>query len=148
MAALFILNIYLKDESYELGKDSRATIFSTNIGSEIFSIKLDRWTSYNKKEYGRWPDFEECIYFTKILERWENAIDKAHLEGDKKRRELFINHPKFLEYIQTNNIQEYAGNNLMWDVLWQEEYINILRMTSGAQTKVWQNVEYEAVLSK
>lgn len=148
MAALFILNIYFKDESYELGKDSRATIFPTNIGSEIFSIKLDRWTSYNKWEYSRWPDFEECIYFTKILKKWEDVVNKTDFEGNEKRKELFLNHPKFLEYIKINNIQEYTGNNLMWDILWQEEYINVVRATSGAQTKVWQNVEYEAVLNK
>src|SRR5690606_26135214 len=42
LAALYILNIYFKDENYNLKKDSQATNFPTNVGSDLFAIKLHK----------------------------------------------------------------------------------------------------------
>ena len=65
-----------------------------------------------------------------------------------KQRELFLKHPKFIEYLKTNNIENYQGNNLMWDILGQEDYINIARIATQEMSKIFKETEYEAVLNK
>jgi hypothetical protein len=65
-----------------------------------------------------------------------------------KQRELFLKHPKFIEYLKTNNIENYQGNNLMWDILGQENYINITRIATQEMSKIFKETEYEAVLNK
>jgi len=56
LGALFILNIYFKDEVFDLGRDGRATNFPINMGSDIFAIKLHTWvhydSNYNYKKKG------------------------------------------------------------------------------------------------
>ncbi len=66
----------------------------------------------------------------------------------EKQRELFLKHPKFHKYLETNNIQEYKGENLMWDVLGKEDYYNIIRVASQKQIEVLKTTEYEATLNK
>lgn len=66
----------------------------------------------------------------------------------KKQRELFFKHPKFIKYLETNNIQDYKGENLMWDVLGKDDYINIIRIASQKQMEAYKMTEYEAILNK
>lgn len=149
LGALFILNIYYKDEVYDLKKDGQATNFPINMGSDIFAIKLHKWFQYDgNHNYGKKEDFEECIYFTRYT---EDSLDKNRQATEdmmNKQRELFLKHPKFINYLQTNNIQDYKGNNLMWDVLGKDDYIKIINSASQKQMEVLKNTEYEAVLNK
>lgn len=43
LASLYILNIYFKDELYNFEKDSKATNFPIDLGSNLFAIKLHKW---------------------------------------------------------------------------------------------------------
>ncbi len=150
MSALFILNLYYKDEVYELEKgDSKAVNFPINLGSEIFSIKLHKWFSYDgQHNYGKKEDFDECLYLTKYTDVSLEKNKEATADMMEKQRELFLKHPKFHKYLETNNIKEYKGNNLMWDVLGKEDYFNIIRVASQKQMEVLKTTEYEAVLNK
>lgn len=149
LGALFILNIYFKDEVYKYEKDSNATNFPINMGSDIFAIKLHKWFSYDASHnYGKKEDFDECLYLTKYTDDSLEKNREATDEMMNKQREIFLKHPKFLKYLETNNLNDYNGQNLMWDVLGKEDYINIIRISSQKQLEVLKNTEYEAVLNK
>lgn len=150
MSALFILNLYYKDEVYDLEKgDSNAVNFPINLGSEIFSIKLHKWFRYDgQHNYGKKEDFDECLYLTKYTDESLVKNKEAATDTMEKQRELFLKHPKFHKYLETNNIKEYKGENLMLDVLGKEDYFNILRVAGQKQIEVLKAAEYEAVLNK
>lgn len=89
MSALFLLNIYFKNEVYELNKDSKATDFDPQLGSTIFSIKLhkteniDLTGNLNKSE-----DFNECAYYIKPTEKATSFFTNMIDELNKKNQEI------------------------------------------------------------
>lgn len=149
LGALFILNIYFKDEVYNYEKDSKATNFPINMGSDIFSIKLHKCYGYDSNHvYKKKEDFDEYIYFIKFTddshEKYRQDIDEIKF----KQIELFSEHPKYLKYSETNNVKDYNGQNLMRDLLNREEYFNIIRVAAQNLSKESFSFEYEAVLNK
>lgn len=149
LGALFVLNIYFKDEVHNLEKNRKATNFPINMGSDIFAIKLHEWVSYDGNlNYGKKDDFDECIYIVKWTDDSLEKNRQAAEETANTQKELFFNHPKYLNYIQTNNPQDYKGNSLMWDVLGKDDSINIIRIAGQKQVESFKNSEYEAILNK
>ena len=152
MAALFILNIYYKDETISLEKDSKATTFPIGLGSNIFSISLHKWAGYtrenNEDKYVRRADFDECLYLTQHTDESRENFRKAQDEVNEKSKELFLKHPKFKKFLEEGRLEGYKGMNLMWDVLGQEDYIKLLQQSSPLISKATQQTEYEAVLNK
>lgn len=148
-AALFVLNLYYKNEIYKLEKDSKATNFPINMGSELFSIKLHKWFRYDAKlNYGKKQDFDECIYLTKYTKQTFDTQRLATEEMFKKQSELFSQHPKFHKYFRTNTLEDYKGNNFMYDVLGEQEYYKIIKVTSQYHAEAYKSTEYEAILNK
>ena len=149
LGALFILNIYFKDEVYNFEKDSKATNFPINMGSDIFAIKLHKWFSYDGNlNYRKRDDFDECIYITKFTDDSIEKYRQANEETMNKQTELFCKHHKLLKYLETNNFQNYKGKNLMLDVLGQDDYIKLIQTASQKQHEVLKNTKYEAILNK
>lgn len=149
MSALFILNIYFKNEVFELKRIHLAHNFPLNLGSKIFSIKLHKWKSYDGQfTYMKDEDFDQCIYWVGATENSLKENKDALKEMYIKQKELFSQHPKFLKYIKENKLEKYDGKNLMWDVLGKEDYWNLSSIASKKQLEVSSRTEYEAVLNK
>ena len=148
LAALYVLNIYFKDENYDLEKDSKATNFPTNMGSDLFAIKLHKSTSYDGEgNYRKSDEFDECIYLTKWKKDSEEKVNEANQKMQKANMEFLLKHPKFLEWTKANKI-EYRGNNIAWDVLGKDTYIQMVRQTSKETMEAHKSIEYEAILNK
>lgn len=149
MAALFILNIYYKDEVYDLEKDSKATNFPVNMGSELFAIKIHKWSRYDGNgNYYKTPDFDECIYLTKWKADSEVKINEANQKMQQANTNFMAQHPKFLEWSKHNKIGDYKGNNLAWDVLGQEIYVQMVSQASKDTIEVYKSIEYESITNK
>jgi hypothetical protein len=149
LGALFILNVYYKNEIFELKGDSHATGFSTNLGSGIFAIKLHQWLSYDVNfNYGKKDDFSECIYWTRYTEDSLEKNRKATAEMIKEQQRLFLQHPKFSKYLEKNTLQGYQGRNLMWDVLGKDDYWKIIEIAGRTQLEVSNKSQFEAILNK
>lgn len=149
MAALFVLNLYYKDEVYTLDKNQKT--IPSNMGSEIFDIKIHKYGGYDgKNNYLKEADFQECVYLTKRTDDsqklWIEAIEKSDIEFQK----LLLGHPKFKQALQENPnfIAEYSGKNLAWDLLGQEEYIKIVSKATHFISDAAKKNEDEAVLNK
>lgn len=148
LGALYILNIYYKDEVYNFERDSKATNFLIDLGSDIFSIQLHKWFGYAGQEYLKKENFDECIYLTKYTDDSLQKHKKADKELHTRQRELFVKHPKFIDYLKTHNIQDYKGGNLMWDILGEHDYAHIVKQSSQDMLKILKETEYEAILNK
>jgi len=57
-------------------------------------------------------------------------VDEANQKMQQEATEFLIKHPKFIKWLEHNKIEEYKGNNLAWDVLGQDTYIQMLEQTS------------------
>jgi hypothetical protein len=149
MAALYILNLYYKDDKFELEKNEKT--IPSNMGSDIFNIKIHQYSGYDgNHNYIKKEDFIECVYLTKQTDEseeiWKNAIKNMN-DGNL---EFFRKHPKFIEAISTDPklLENYKGTNLMWDILGQSEY---MRMVGGAQHFLQEansKTKNEAILNK
>ncbi len=149
LGALFILNVYYKNEEYDLKRDSNATTFPTNLGSDIFSIKLHKWVSYDGQyNYKKNQDFDECIYITKNTENSVEEFKEATKEMYNKQQILFNNHQKFIDYKTTNKLENYTGQNIMLDILGYDDYYEIIRISGKELKEIYLKSEYHAVLNK
>ncbi|SDL86578.1 hypothetical protein SAMN04488034_1195 [Salinimicrobium catena] len=146
LAALFILNLYFKEEVFEITQNSNVP---ENMGSEIFSIKVHKWRSYDAQGvYGKNEDFDECIYLTKRTDESLKKMIEATQAMFKEQQEMFLKHPKTLEFVRSGKLKDYEGNNLMWDVLDENEYWNIINITSKKHILDSKDREMEGVLNK
>ncbi|AVR46056.1 hypothetical protein C7S20_12765 [Christiangramia fulva] len=146
LAALFILNLYFKEEVFEITQNSNVP---ENMGSEIFSIKVHKWRSYDAQGvYGKNEDFDECIYLTKRTDESLKKMIEATQAMFKEQQEMFLKHPKTLEFVRSGKLKDYEGNNLMWDILDENEYWNIINITSKKHILDSKDREMEGVLNK
>ena len=149
MAALFLLNTYFKDETFDLGRDSKGASFPDNLGSEIFSASVHKWFMYDESGvYGKKENFEECIYLTRMSLDSREKIDKANQEADLAFKNLLINHPKFRKYTSENKLEDYKGHNLAFDVLGTSDYVTLLKQSGRTNIETFGNAQYEAILNK
>lgn len=78
MAGLFVLNLYYKDNIYELGKDATGTNFDNGFGSSIFSVKIHKNQTISiGVDYSKDADFDECIYLVKSTDVTRNVVRDA-----------------------------------------------------------------------
>jgi hypothetical protein len=119
MAALFLLNVYYKNEKFDLA-DKNNENFSKDF-SELFAIKVHTWrgNGVGADPYMKNPDFDECVYFVK----WTDEYNKKHTlwatEHNKILNDIIFNHPGVTKYINENLVEN--GN------IKQEEFIKFIQ---------------------
>lgn len=108
LGALYILNIYLRNTSYELVSDKNASNIDWELGSEIFSVKV----SFHKGKaqiggFCKEPDYDESIYFVKYTDKSYNdyidAINKVNKDYQDKILSFAVENIN--RKIKTNQIQ-------------------------------------------
>ncbi|MGD1902165.1 MAG: hypothetical protein ACFB9N_07995 [Geitlerinemataceae cyanobacterium] len=152
LAALFILNIYYKDVEYKLGNDSKATSFTTGLGSEIFSIKLHHCSNYNTGQaYHKAADFDECVYLVDIDLESKQKVAEVVRKENRLKLDFLTRHPRFHEWLKHNSIESYEGDNLYFEILGKDIYIQmereILAQTQDEKMKALRSIQYHAVLN-
>ncbi len=154
ISALFILNIYYKNEGFFINRNDVSFKFPENMGSLMFSVKLHKWSSYNSSgAYGKKEDFDECLYITKYTKESEAINAESQKEITKKNIERFFNHPKIIKYINDNslNINEFASTNFytkVREIIGKNEYYNIIKTNFETDIKSRKETNFEAILNK
>ncbi|WP_407528955.1 hypothetical protein [Vibrio parahaemolyticus] len=144
LAALFILNLYYKKEIFSLGKDSSENTFSESCGSDIFSVLVHKRAGHDGNgNYIKKEEFDQSIYYVNWTNETGLEFQKSVSEMNQRVSQLFLQHPKILEYISQNDASNYQGN-LAWDVLGQDEYIRILQQAQRDVPLKSEQLEYEA----
>lgn len=155
MAALYILNVYFKNDVFNLGKDSAGTTFPVNLGSEIFSTKLHYNSNHSLKDfYTKSSDFAECIYLFKATDPTAKILRKGMEDIDKETDKLLF------DYISVNVLskKEKFGDLYIIGAGFQNELREEVRKNKGnfyrkASSKYniaskFKQLRYEAVLNK
>lgn len=139
MAALFVLNLYYSDTSYDLDQSGSWKNQNNDTGSEIFGIKMHKYSSeIPNYHFQRTADFQECIYLMipkKDDLAWFNSRNKTLLED--------------LELQLKHRMDGYEPSPDLED---QEKEIICFRMQLGeGRIRLWNEsttyMTYEAVLN-
>ena len=136
MAALFLLNIYHKKDSFNLGKDSNGVSFDNRLGSELFSIKIhvntstSQDTTYIKKE-----DFDECTYIARTTldsaQIFRDSMKRVNTESDRLTKEYLLKNSQNIDKKELFNTkikfvkQAAESQNLQFEQLRYEAIINM-----------------------
>lgn len=102
-AALFLLNLYYRDDVFELGKENKNNF--THSLSDIFDVKVHTWwgsssddyQSYFKKDY-----FDECTFLTKPTDDFHSKSFEYSSVSSTKLSEIIFSHPNVVKYIDEN----------------------------------------------
>lgn len=148
MGALYLLNIFFKDEVFKLGASSQISNFQTNLGSEIFSIELHELCFYYENEYFKRENFDNCVYFVRRTNKSVEEHERIRFESDIRLNALFRQHPKFLALKDKDDSEKYSIA-FFHKVLGQEEFLKIYNQSQTIDlAQVWERTEYEVVLNK
>lgn len=148
MAALFLLNIYFKNESVPLGRDSQGVNFPINMGSILFSIKIHTMRGHDHEfNYYKSEDINECTYMIKYSDRFLESFKPATLKMGEERMNRFYKHPKFLEHYAEAVLLGSTSLKPLPELL-GSEYGQILNETGKEVYALEMNMEYEAFLNK
>ena len=78
LAALYLLNLYYKDQCYPLGRDQKGDTFDAHIGSMIFSVMVHPFPGVNVDgKYNRNIDFDSCVYLLNATKETYAPAQKA-----------------------------------------------------------------------
>ncbi len=96
LSALFILNIYYKDENFHLGDDSHLSKFDLSLGSSLFSISFHEEPSFtHKSEYLKGINFKESIYLVIpdqfLYGRLKEVLTKINSKRTERITQAMIN---------------------------------------------------------
>ncbi|WP_150565316.1 hypothetical protein [Pandoraea morbifera] len=148
MAALFVLNVYHRNETIKLGKDQAGLSFPLNLGSSLFSIELSNNPSHGPQgEFIKKPDFASSIYYVDRTPESGKIFQDSIAAFNVAQSEVFSRHPKIIEFVSKNDVSNYQGN-LAWEVLGQDECLRIVRQVMSANPIAGDKLEYVALLNK
>jgi hypothetical protein len=148
LAALFVLNIYHRNEVVNLGKDQKGIAFPLNMGSSLFSIEISAGAGHDGQGvYIKKANFDSSIYYVDWTRESAKVFQDSLAAFNNVQTTAVLNHPKMRAYLASNDISNYAGN-LAWDVLGQEEMERILRQSISKSPIAGDKLEYVALLNK
>ena len=151
MAALFVLNIYFKDETFDLKKDHTATAFPINLGSQIFSINLHTLMGYGSEKPYRNEDYNKSLYLFKKTDKALEIWHEANRRWMEETTIIYKNHPAFLKFIAEHNIKDYSDNfvhSIIRKILPGEIWVRLDDKPYEHIRRADNQVQYEAVLNK
>lgn len=115
MAALYLLNIYYKDEAIiELGRYMAKDRFDNRLGSDLFSVKYSKALSFNKDKDISWKlipcSKDESIYIIKFTDRSYKELHKAHYSDYDTYQEIAVSQ-QVVDYLKNNPDKSFNNIN-------------------------------------
>lgn len=148
LGALYILNLYNNNQEFKMESLYELNHFDESIGSEFFSVKINKETS----KIGKLSYVPEAIYnitlSKELLEKGQQELDKVNA----KVNELAFKEPAFIQAI-TNGINPNQFDNwstAMCCMIGEEKYHQITEkvVRESDVVKIMQNQQYVACLNK
>ena len=103
MAALYVLNIYYRDEVFILSDNNEKDFISN--WSDLFNINVHPWHGVSQNSYIKHADFDESIYFIKWTDKYQKQFDDWNAEQSQIAFSKIIQHPKVVEQINQKAAQ-------------------------------------------
>ena len=155
MAALYLLNVYYKNDSFELDNDASGLMFDERQGSEIFSIKLHMSTNISTDgTYTKKVDFDECAYLLKATDETAAGVRDSIRKIEEKSNELASAHMlKKIErelQLATDLTADNAQSKIEEFIKNDKEKIGsrFLQQAVRSESSSFRNLKYEAVVNK
>ncbi len=145
MAALFVLNLYYKDESFSYNDGSKTTNFAVNMGSDIFSIKLHKSVGFGEEIKN--IDFDECVYLLRYTNDTIENINNWESEVNENIWELFKTHPKYIESFKKNDMPNLGIKSII-NVLGKDDITNLFQQAQRECLIKLKDLECQAVINK
>ncbi len=156
LGALYILNIYYRNASYETAEDRLATKIDWSLGSELFSVKVcyGNGGPLRDQVFVKSSDYNECIYLVKCTDDTAQTFSEL----------MFVFERDVNEMIKTETIQAVqagiSSGEIKLDIDTLQEQIKQLRNTidhevfqrvlnrdGSAIRKAVTDLRYEAVIN-
>ncbi|PKO98140.1 MAG: hypothetical protein CVU13_11505 [Bacteroidetes bacterium HGW-Bacteroidetes-8] len=154
LAALFVLNLYYRDNSYWLDKDSSGTKFDSSLGSSLFSIKLHVRDGISADiVYSKNADFDECIYILKPTDDTRTAVQQElkvlnEKTAERTKTNIIDQLSKQLKGIQISHEEMPSTIRALAEKIKIENMQHVARENGLVLKKVFENLKYEAILNK
>lgn len=153
LAALFVLNLYLRHQVIDLGNNPDGLNTNWGLGSKIFSIKLHHCKKGISKGYHKNNDYDECIYLSQPTEKTRNkAVEIINKLDQQVTKAISQEMTKVLDQELTNG--KIDIDNLNEDVIKRiaddarmNLYKTYLQKHGNELVNAISNAEYEAVLN-
>lgn len=151
MAALFLLNLYYRDEKRELGTFMQKENLETRFGSDIFSIKSTYISFADTTGEVSLPiDFNECVYLKKLTDSAFLKVVSAAKKDFEEQLKAIIESSEFKLFMERNPNYSFAGKhllNLCEDIGGNEFMKKIFQLRSNSMN-LTHNSSLELVLNK
>ncbi len=157
--ALYLLNLYYKNETYPLEKDIFGDKFDNNLGSNIFSIKINK---YNQVSFeGKYPkneDYENTTYliqhtdesykdYSSVIVSIGNEIDSLNeLEIPSKLGEISEKY-KNINYEQMSEDLPEEIKKIAEEISFNNQ-VKVMQRNYSKFNDIYSKSKYEAVLNK
>jgi hypothetical protein len=101
MAALYLLNIYYKDDKFSVKNLTTMNDFDASLGSDIFSIKLAQNAYINQINRTKWRDVKDADDYV-YLNKYSNSIYKQIIEKQdlslQQQKEFLLTSQEFKNF--------------------------------------------------
>jgi hypothetical protein len=114
MGALYLLNLYYKNEAFNIKSFLEKSGFDSSLGSSIFSVKYyaGNGAMPNSSEQDtRLPtEFQDCVYLTIYPQATYRNIAKTAMEVLQKQKDFMIGSKEFKEFSEAGN--KFTSNDI------------------------------------
>jgi hypothetical protein len=148
LSALYILNIYYRDETFDLGKVSNAQSFSANVGSDIFAVEVAANAGHGPNgEYIHPENFSRAVYYTNHTQETHDIFWESVREYNRVLSEFTFSNPAIVKYISEHDMSKFEGN-IVQEVLGNEGFISLLRQADAVVKIEGEQLRHEAIVNK
>ena len=146
LAALYILNLYYKDNVYELNGSSNVEVLDAGFGSILFSVKIHPWTGLRKDGiYLKKEHFDSCIYLIEVTEKTKAPAINAMATFEKETCYAVNKRGMVIPYVSEN---ENIPIGVIPQGMTKAQMLNKSRKAAQKMFEQLKKLRYEAVLNK
>lgn len=117
MAALYILNLYYRDEKYDVGTVMNTVPFDTRMGSDVFSATLAHAEKCRFAEEmsddgiddAVKAELEHAVYVQKYTDDAFELLHKTMMEYNDSARDMLIHSPEVAQFLGANPDYKYTS---------------------------------------
>lgn len=155
LAALYILNLYYRDDKYPMGTNSNGSALDLGFGSSVFSVSVHPVQPGVNVDgsYLKHDNYDQCIYLVENEpESRQNAIDKLTPVSNKlQETRLEMTRLQFVKEVnETGKLPEQERIKEIFENIKADEAIKdkVCRPHLLELTQALNNLKYQAVLNK
>lgn len=149
MAALFVLNLYYKDEIFDLGADHSANSFDPSLGSSVFSIQISpatAWDGHGNRHQA--PDFSEAIYFVDREAEYARNYQEAAAKFNEAYNNEIINTKEAKEAILNVTKEQLADPNWLQKSIPSNVYMKCAQKAQQTAPMLIGEGKYQALINR